>query len=76
MRFQIAEAGWPVGQFLIPAGTVIDTEADDDWSRLVRERGLPLNARPMDNEAYEFMVRAYPNHKELIVRAQTFEMRS
>lgn len=73
MRFQIGTGGWPVDQFLIPGDTIIDTEGNDDWSRLARGRGPPLNAHPMDSDAYEFMVRANPGYRHMIVRAQTFE---
>src|SRR5262249_12393003 len=64
MKFRVEGAGWPVDQWLISSGTVIDTTADDTWSRLVRERRLipPLNASALDDEAWEALVRTYPVH--------------
>jgi hypothetical protein len=62
MKYQIAGAGWAVGQHLIPAGTVIDSASNDDWSRLVKGRTPPLPSTPLDDEAYAAMQRAYTPH--------------
>jgi hypothetical protein len=53
MKFQVNGQGWPVGQSLVPAGTVIDTSASD-WSSL-RGYVLPPNVTPLDDEAYQAM---------------------
>jgi hypothetical protein len=61
MKFQITGAGWPVGQYLIPASTIIDSNADDDWSRHARDQKVPpINSTPLDLEAYDAMVKHYP----------------
>ena len=46
MRYQLLKA-WPVGQFCIEAGTVIDTDANDQWSQLVKNLPPPLTAMPV-----------------------------
>jgi hypothetical protein len=54
MRYQICGAGWPVGPWLIPTGTVIDdVSGTDTWSTLIRERGLPPppNASMLDTQS-------------------------
>jgi hypothetical protein len=68
MRFQITGRGWPVDQWLIPTGTLIDYASDDQWSKLIRQRGLPppINATPLDDEAYQAQLRAYPGYKYLL----------
>jgi hypothetical protein len=64
-RYQITGAGWPVGQWLIPTGTVIDdVSGTDTWSVIVRERGLPppVNASLLDQstyDTYDQMVQSY-----------------
>jgi hypothetical protein len=61
-RYQLDGSGWPVDQFLIPPGTVIDTYANaDGWSLMVSERGLwpPITAQPLDAATYETMVQLY-----------------
>jgi hypothetical protein len=61
-RFQLDGSGWPVGQFLIPAGTVIDTDAKSDgWSLMCSERGLlpPVTCQPLDAATYELMCGLY-----------------
>jgi hypothetical protein len=50
MKFQINGAGWPVGSFLIPSGTVVDT-SQDGWAAVVAGRAIPLNATALDAEA-------------------------
>ena len=60
-RYQITHSGWPVDQWLIPNGTVIDDVSGDGWSVLIRERGLPppVNASPLDTATYNQMVQLY-----------------
>jgi hypothetical protein len=54
MIFQINGQGWPVGQFLIPAGQIVDTSANDAWANLEhfpaalnRRDSQPLSPRRM-----------------------------
>jgi hypothetical protein len=51
MKYQINQGGFPVGQYLIPAMTVIDSASNDDWSKLARGHTIPINATPLDDEA-------------------------
>jgi hypothetical protein len=73
MRYQLGMHGWPVGQYLIPDSTIIDAASSDDWSRLARGRIPPLNARPLDDEALQLMMKSYPNHQHWVVPAIGFE---
>jgi len=67
MRFQILGGGWPVGQFLIPSGTIIDTNVEDQWSTLVKGLRPPLNAMPLDRLTWNWMQGLYPGLTHLIV---------
>jgi len=71
MRYLLAGHGWPIGQFLIPDGTVIDTDVDDDWSRLAAGR-IPPNAIPLDQSAYDEMAKHYP-YWAIITRDNTIK---
>ena len=62
MRYQICGPGWPLDQWLIPSGVVIDTvDGSDQWSVLVKQRGLPppVNASPLDQDTCSRMVALY-----------------
>jgi hypothetical protein len=59
MKFQLAGPGWPVGQFLIPGGTIIDSGASDSWSTLVRGLSPPVSAIPLDQGTYQQMKNLY-----------------
>jgi hypothetical protein len=64
MRYLLTGHGFPVGQYLIPVGTVIDVpaKAGDDWSRLATGKTIPRNAQPLDQQAFDALVKAYgPN---------------
>jgi hypothetical protein len=50
MKFQLL-GDWPASQFLIEAGTIIDGNAPE-W----RGIPMPLNAKCLDQEAYDAMV--------------------
>lgn len=65
MRYRTTQA-WPVGAYLVPAGSLIDLGAGTDvWSDIVRKhlppardfvhQGIvpPRNAEALDNEARE-----------------------
>jgi hypothetical protein len=66
MKFQITGQGWPVGQYLIPTGSIIDASADDHWSLFARGLTIPINATPLDDEAWQSQLRAYPAHRHLL----------
>jgi hypothetical protein len=60
MRFRITGAGWRLGDALVPADTVIDLAKSDRWSKLAKGKTIPINATPLDREALEAQVAAYP----------------
>ena len=49
---------WPVGAWLIPSGTVLDS-ADMRWSGMALPTLPPINARALDQEAYDILARVY-----------------
>ncbi len=65
MKYQISGGGWPIGSWLIPAGTIIDnpdTKAEHEltrWERLARGRIPPRDAIALDDETYELMRKQY-----------------
>jgi hypothetical protein len=67
MRYRLSRA-WPLdhGRVLAPSGTVIDSNGDDEWSRLARQLTPPWDAQPLDDETYQLMLRSYPAHRHLI----------
>jgi hypothetical protein len=69
MRYQLTQTGMSIGQWFLPVGTIIDDTAQDDFSKLVRERGLspPLNAMPLDLATWKEMQRLYPEHVHRIL---------
>lgn len=67
MRFQLTMHGWPIGDRLIPVGTIIDSRDNDDWSVLARGRMPPLNSMALDQEAYEVMSTHYRQHQHHLI---------
>jgi len=67
MRYRLSRA-WPLdgGRLLAPSGTVIDSNSDDDWSRCARGLTPPWDVQALDDEAYQTLLRAYPNHLHLL----------
>jgi len=67
MKFVLRE-DWSLfdGMWLCPAGTLIDSASNDQWS--LRAKGLtpPLSAKAMDQEAFEAQVREYPDAAHLL----------
>jgi len=51
--FRVGGQGWAVGQYLIPAGTLIDNAAGaDPWSLIVQQYApglIPPDATPLTN---------------------------
>jgi hypothetical protein len=58
---------WPVGQFCIPAGTVINSAGTDQWSQLAKGLPPPLTAMPLDRHTWQRMKELYPDQIHLIV---------
>jgi hypothetical protein len=65
MRYRLSQA-WRVGALRCPAGTVIDTSTDDYWSRRARGLPPPITAVPLDEEAWQAQLQAYPDQKHLL----------
>ena len=67
MRFRL-NSDWALfgGTWIVPAGTIIDTSIDDQWSRRARGLPPPINAVPLDEEAWQAQLRAYPDQKHLL----------
>lgn len=60
MKFQITGQGWSLGAWLAPAGTIFDYDAPNMWTALVARGVIPINAAPLDDEAYQAQQKAYP----------------
>jgi hypothetical protein len=73
MKFQVNGGGWAIGQFLIPASTIIDI-ADKpeheltEYERLARGRIPPIDVCSLDCGAAIALWRAYPWHRERLHR--------
>jgi len=67
MRYRLSRA-WPLdhGRELAPSGTMIDSNSDDDWSRLARGLTPPWDVQALDDECYQLLLRAYPGHRHLM----------
>ena len=67
MRYRLSRA-WPLdhGRVLAPSGTMIDSNNDDDWSRLARGLTPPWDVQALDDECYHLLLRAYPGHRHLM----------
>jgi hypothetical protein len=65
MRFKLSQA-WPLDAVLCPAGTIIDASVNDYWSRRAKGKTIPINATPLDDEAWQAQLRAYPDHRHLL----------
>ena len=65
MRYQLFGHGWPLqgGAILIPEGTIIDANGTDQWSRLAAGLIPPINAQPLDQAAYDLMIRHHEYHR-------------
>ena len=66
MRFRITGPGWQLGDALVPADTVIDASAKDRWSQYAKGKVIPFNATPLDEEAWQAQLAAYPDQKHLL----------
>ena len=73
MKYQLSGCGWPVGQFLIPVGTIIDLtkppEQMNDWEKLALGKLPPLNALALDDDCANAMEQGYPGHLYLLHKA-------
>ena len=64
MKFQLVGHGWPIGQYLVPVGTIIDTDDPNDswrwlWQSWLPEKPPPVNALPVDQETYDLLAQTY-----------------
>jgi hypothetical protein len=72
VRFQVNQ-GWPIGQTLIPAATVIDIGDKpehelSEFERLARGKIPPLDATALDYDSALTLWRAYPEHRHRLRR--------
>jgi hypothetical protein len=65
MRFRLSQS-WRVGAVLCPAGVVIDTSANDYWSKAAKGKTIPFDATPLDVEAHEEQLKVYSEHRHLL----------
>jgi len=67
MKWQLGGTGWPVGQWLIPASTILNGAAGPDgkitvkWNEITLPMPIPINAIALDNEAAALMLEWYPD---------------
>jgi hypothetical protein len=66
MKYQITGAGWRLSGVLCPSGTVLDFSKPDKWTVLAKGKTIPLNATPLDEEAWQAQLAAYGEHKHLL----------
>jgi len=60
MKYRVEPPGWRVAGVLIPSGTIVE---DQNWAKGLT---IPINATPLDQEAWEAQLKAYPDHKHLL----------
>jgi hypothetical protein len=56
MRYQITGSwGWPIGDKVIPGGTILNFDDDTDWwAQLAKKNGmLPMNVLALDQPAWD-----------------------
>ena len=66
MRFQLSGA-WPVGRWLLPAGTLLEADARGEffWNGFQLPKPMPVEAVCLDQRAYDEHLRPYPYHRIL-----------
>jgi len=65
MRFRITQ-GWQLGDAVVPENTVIDFAKRDQWSQRAKGKVIPIDAQPLDEEAWQAQLNAYPEHRHLL----------
>src|SRR5262249_57559559 len=63
MKFQITGQGWPIGQHLIPSGTLIDFSEPNMWTALAKGLVIPINPTPFDKQASHPQLPPHPDHR-------------
>jgi hypothetical protein len=66
MKFRITGQGWRLGDALVPANTVIDLAKRGQWSQRAKGKVIPINATPLDEEAWQAQLAAYGEHRHLL----------
>ena len=66
MKFRITGQGWPLagGARLVSSGTEFDF-ANPEHKELAQGL-IPINATPLDEEAWQLQQKLYPDHKHLL----------
>jgi hypothetical protein len=63
-RYRLSHA-WPVGSVVIPAGSLIDDDAESGWSTVAQGLVPPPDAIPLDQETRLWLISVYqrlPGH--------------
>ena len=60
-------SAWPVGQYLIPAGTLIEGDAPQ-WNGIPLRRPWPITAIALDQEGYAAIAADNPDQHHLLCR--------
>jgi hypothetical protein len=68
MKWQLAQHGWPVdgGRHYVPTGTIITDDFRWADTGIALPPPMPINARALDQEAWEQMCAWYPQQLHLI----------
>ena len=68
MKFRIVGHGWPVrgGSSLVPAGAVLDRD-DWQWQGAPLPWSVPINAQPLDADAFNALCKLYPEHRHYLM---------
>jgi len=66
MKFRVEPPGWPLagGARFVPPGTIFDFAIPEQ--KALAQGLIPINATPLDAEAHEAQLRAYPEHRHLL----------
>ena len=73
MKGQLRSYGWPLagGNYLVPEGTIIDTNAvSDNWGQLIVRLGItrpPVNMQPFDQATWDKMREEFPAYRIITV---------
>jgi hypothetical protein len=64
-RFQLA-GPWPVGQYAIPGGTVLERD-NFTWNGIALPWPPPIDSIALNQSAYNDLIAAYPQHHHRIM---------
>jgi hypothetical protein len=73
MKYKLSHA-WPVGGVVIPAGSLIDDDAESGWSTVASGLVPPPDSVPLDKATRDWLVSIYssmPDHRWEIAAVPT-----